>query len=338
MKKPEPTTDATQRAWDALADALAARGALRSSMFGMPCVKTPAGKACVGLFGNAAVFKLAAPEHAEALALKGAVLFDPAGMGRPMKEWVVVAVAHQKQWARLGAASLDVAKAAKRVASKAKALGRLPRRLRALFTPEHPTCGTRRSTSSPFSSRAGRRPTVEAGARTPTVARAGTTRSSRSRPPMTAAPGVRARRAWRPLRQDRPPVGSRSPACRWCLARARPTRRCPLLPRAGTPCRRDVRYPSCPSTGPPTRAPYAPAQRPRAPAGARARPPQARRRRRARTSVRLRRSPPGYRFAATACPRRHSQPAPPPPRRTRPPGAGAPGRQNDAGDHPKVRT
>lgn len=144
MQKPEETTAATQKAWDALADGLASRGALRSSMFGMPCLKTPAGKACVGLFGNAAVFKLHAPEHAEALALDGAVLFDPSGAGRPMKEWV--AVAHRKHWARFGGAALEVAKAAppaktakpKAVKTTKRAVSKLAQKRRRRFRDEWP--------------------------------------------------------------------------------------------------------------------------------------------------------------------------------------------------------
>ena len=39
--------------------------------------------------------------HAEALALDGAHLFDPGERGRPMKEWVVVPQAHERQWPQL---------------------------------------------------------------------------------------------------------------------------------------------------------------------------------------------------------------------------------------------
>jgi hypothetical protein len=48
------------------------------------------------------VFKLPVEaERKEALALDGAHLFDPSGMGRPMKEWVVVPSAHTAEWPRL---------------------------------------------------------------------------------------------------------------------------------------------------------------------------------------------------------------------------------------------
>lgn len=47
------------------------------------------------------VFKLGSPKHAEALALPGALLFDPSGRGRPMKEWVVVPFEHASRWLEL---------------------------------------------------------------------------------------------------------------------------------------------------------------------------------------------------------------------------------------------
>ena len=39
------------------------------------------------------------------MSLKGAGQFDPSGMGRPMKEWVVVPVVHAKSWAELAEAA-----------------------------------------------------------------------------------------------------------------------------------------------------------------------------------------------------------------------------------------
>ena len=68
------------------------------------------------------VFKLNGETHATALALKGAVLFDPSGMGRAMKEWVVVPKAHAKQWPTLAAAALSyVANAPAKAPAKKKA-------------------------------------------------------------------------------------------------------------------------------------------------------------------------------------------------------------------------
>ncbi len=69
-------------------------------MFGMPTLKLD-GKALAGIYGDALVFKLAGDAHAEALGLPGAHLFDPSGMGRPMKAWVVVPPAHAAQWEHL---------------------------------------------------------------------------------------------------------------------------------------------------------------------------------------------------------------------------------------------
>jgi hypothetical protein len=76
-------------------------------MMGMPAIK--AGGKIVGGFSRsegAMVFKL--PDEgarADALALEGAHLFDPAG-GRPVKEWVVVPVAHAERWPELAEQAL----------------------------------------------------------------------------------------------------------------------------------------------------------------------------------------------------------------------------------------
>ena len=88
--------------YDDLADFLAFRHDFvqLSQMMGMPCVKAR-GKMVAGYSGRlgAMVFKLTDPEvHARALALEGAVLFDPGGNGRPFKQWVVVPAAHADQW------------------------------------------------------------------------------------------------------------------------------------------------------------------------------------------------------------------------------------------------
>jgi hypothetical protein len=72
-------------------------GVTSSQMFGMPCLKVN-GKAFAGLHkGKVMVFKLTDMAHKEALSLPGAELFDP-GMGRPMKEWVVVPPEHSGKW------------------------------------------------------------------------------------------------------------------------------------------------------------------------------------------------------------------------------------------------
>jgi hypothetical protein len=68
-----------------------------SQMFGKPCFKIN-GKAFVCFFQNCMVFKLTDKEHATALALDDAQLFDPSGKKRPMKEWVQVPYEHDKKW------------------------------------------------------------------------------------------------------------------------------------------------------------------------------------------------------------------------------------------------
>jgi hypothetical protein len=79
-------------------------------MFGMP-IFMRGRKAFGGPRQGSMVFKLTGPEHAEALQLKGAHLFDPGERGRPLKQWVVVPAAHAKQWERLARAALADVKA-----------------------------------------------------------------------------------------------------------------------------------------------------------------------------------------------------------------------------------
>lgn len=68
-----------------------------SKMFGMPTLKAE-GKAFAGLFKDEMVFKLSGEEHSKAITLKGARLFDPSGMNRPMKEWVQIPFKFSAQW------------------------------------------------------------------------------------------------------------------------------------------------------------------------------------------------------------------------------------------------
>lgn len=81
-------------------------GAEKSQMFGKPCYKT-GGKAFVCFFQEAMVFKLTGDLHSEALKLSGALLFDPSGKGRPMKEWVQVPYTHKKHWKKFAEAALQ---------------------------------------------------------------------------------------------------------------------------------------------------------------------------------------------------------------------------------------
>jgi hypothetical protein len=87
-------------AYEAVADELVAAGATRTKMFGMPSLKV-GGKAFAGFSQGALIVKLRGEAHAQALALPGAMLFDPMG-GRPMKEWVVIPLEHAGRWAEFG--------------------------------------------------------------------------------------------------------------------------------------------------------------------------------------------------------------------------------------------
>ncbi len=77
----------------------------QSQMFGKPCFKIN-NKAFVCFFESCMVFKLAGEMHKEALALKGAVLFDPSGKGRAMKDWVQVPYTSKAKWASYAEAAL----------------------------------------------------------------------------------------------------------------------------------------------------------------------------------------------------------------------------------------
>ena len=100
-----PISPATERRYAAIAGSLAVAGVKASTMFGMPTLKLN-GKAIGGLWGDAMTFKLAPDALAEALRIEGAHQFDPSGMGRPMKAWVVVPAAEADHWERLAQAAL----------------------------------------------------------------------------------------------------------------------------------------------------------------------------------------------------------------------------------------
>jgi hypothetical protein len=92
--------------YDAVAAAItASSSATTGALFGMPCLQAN-GKAFAGYSQDAMAFKLGAPEHGQALALRGARLFDPSGRGRPMKEWVEVPAEHAARWLALARAAL----------------------------------------------------------------------------------------------------------------------------------------------------------------------------------------------------------------------------------------
>ncbi|GIG56383.1 hypothetical protein Lfu02_07550 [Longispora fulva] len=96
-------------AFTVLVDELAGRGVAAGQMFGKPTLKNADGKALACLFGGSVAFRLVAgtAEHARALGLAGAELFDPSGKGRAMKDWVLVPGAHRAHFVEFATAALD---------------------------------------------------------------------------------------------------------------------------------------------------------------------------------------------------------------------------------------
>ena len=82
----------------------AMEGTQSGQMFGKACIKVN-GKAFVAQHKEWVVFKLSGAHHRQALGLEGALLWDPSGKGRPMKEWVAVPAMAQKHFGTLAAAS-----------------------------------------------------------------------------------------------------------------------------------------------------------------------------------------------------------------------------------------
>jgi hypothetical protein len=73
-----------------------------SKMFGMPCLKRESGKVVAGHWkdGGLTVKLTDETQRTAALALPGVELFDP-GMGRVMKEWVLVPSTQSDRWLEL---------------------------------------------------------------------------------------------------------------------------------------------------------------------------------------------------------------------------------------------
>jgi hypothetical protein len=94
---PRSSEDRAREAYEDIAEELAERGVESSKMFGMPTLKAE-GHAFAGLYRASMVFKLPPDPHKEAMTLRGSRPFDPSGMGRPMKEWVVVTESHESRW------------------------------------------------------------------------------------------------------------------------------------------------------------------------------------------------------------------------------------------------
>ncbi|WP_276132555.1 hypothetical protein [Polluticoccus soli] len=82
------------------------KDAVESQMFGKPCFKIN-NKAFICFFQNCLVCKLTGDEHAAAMKLKGAVLFDPSGKGRAMKEWMQIPYDHKAKWKGFAQAALE---------------------------------------------------------------------------------------------------------------------------------------------------------------------------------------------------------------------------------------
>ncbi len=106
MNKPV-TSPAVQKKYDALVGELVNAADVKAGkMFGMPSL-FHAGKSVAGLYGDDMVFKLGPVALERALALKGARLFDPSGMGRPMKAWAQVPATHARRWPSLARQALE---------------------------------------------------------------------------------------------------------------------------------------------------------------------------------------------------------------------------------------
>ncbi|MBA2294774.1 MAG: hypothetical protein H0W16_06545 [Actinobacteria bacterium] len=90
--------------WDTLVTEVATRHPeIRpAKMFGMPCLKRENGKVLAGHWkdGGMNVKLTDEAQRTVALALPGAELFDP-GMGRVMKEWVLVPEEQSDRWLEL---------------------------------------------------------------------------------------------------------------------------------------------------------------------------------------------------------------------------------------------
>jgi hypothetical protein len=89
--------------WEELVANVTARHPVHESkMFGMPCLKRENGKVVAGFWKDGGVnVKLVDEAQREAaLAIPGTEPFDP-GMGRPMREWVLVPASQSDQWERL---------------------------------------------------------------------------------------------------------------------------------------------------------------------------------------------------------------------------------------------
>jgi hypothetical protein len=89
--------------WEELVADVTARHPLRESkMFGMPCLKRDNGKVVAGYWKDGGLTVKLTDDVAreQALQIPGVDLFDP-GMGRVMREWVLVPATQSSEWERL---------------------------------------------------------------------------------------------------------------------------------------------------------------------------------------------------------------------------------------------
>ena len=94
-RMPEAGPKTVER-FEELAETFVGRGPTRSQMFGMPVLKA-GDKVFAGTFGDAMTFKLGPDDLEKPRTLTGVEPFEPM-QGRPMKEWVLLPLAHAKRW------------------------------------------------------------------------------------------------------------------------------------------------------------------------------------------------------------------------------------------------
>lgn len=106
MKNQESSAAAIE-AFEGVAADLAGAGVALGQTFGARALMINR-KAIACLNGDHMAFKLGrdSPEHASALRLPGARLFDPSGMNRPFKDWVEVPADSAEAWTTLAEAAL----------------------------------------------------------------------------------------------------------------------------------------------------------------------------------------------------------------------------------------
>jgi hypothetical protein len=102
-----PSSPEAREAFERLAAALDAPHITRGRMMGRPILKT-GGSMFACFQGDALAFRLGAgtPEHAAALGIRGAALFDPGGKGRPFKDWVSIPVTEADAWPQFAVIAL----------------------------------------------------------------------------------------------------------------------------------------------------------------------------------------------------------------------------------------